>query len=104
MADCDLSDSDWVNKHSGGPDEELREAADKMWAADPTKMIDMLVASQTKPLPTVASGYGYRTEALRAASRMTAPIATNEHMAIWNAGDVLEVAEQFARWLETGER
>ena len=62
--------------------------------------------------PTVAKGYEFRIEALRAASRVVAGIYAGQDLQDKSFVDFLgngmastrELAEQFARWLEDGKR
>ena len=63
-------------------------------------------ADSSKPWPTVAPGYEFREEALRAASRIVAARAGVKVDGVMAADNVATIvlAEQFARWLETGER
>ena len=74
-------------------DEKLRQAS--RWPVGPGK----------PPWPTVTGGYELRIEALRAASRVVATAEGREHISIKARTDfTVGMAEQFARWLETGER
>ncbi len=64
------------------------------------------------PWPTVADGYEHRIEALRAASRIVAGIKASggnpknivTRVDMPSAKATIDIAEQFARWLEDGER
>ena len=67
-------------------------------------------AKNIPPWPTIAPGYEFREEALRAASRIVAgmyagnlaPTVDDEHA---SPGDgTIVMAEEFARWLEDGKR
>ncbi len=57
------------------------------------------------PYPIPAPGHEYRIEALRAASRIVAGVHAGGNRAEMKSNDaVMGLAEQFARWLEDGER
>ena len=77
-------------------------------ARDPMKAFkqpydEILVDPRTPPWPTVAKGYEFRIEALRAASRIVAGMMAAD-AALTEGGGTVKLAEQFARWLEDGKR